>query len=592
MAYNITLSSSMRSNLLSLRNIATQMSKTQNILSTGKKVNNAIDNASAYYQARSLTQRAGDLNSLLDSMSQGIQTIKAASEGLNVGSKLLNQVTALANDAIAKSSNNYTVYGDDVKKEIAKQATVVTNKQEFLDAINSGKETICVFGTIDLGEISETIQINNDQKIVGVEYFGYEDSDIDKFSSITATSANNISLFQTNNVNCTFADLSISYDSTSEVCGEIATIMSVGGTLEVKSMNVSFSHIDSKSVYGRSCIMGRGSAVINSSGNNYLNAKGSFGYGYRLNGATLNLNGIDNITTNGGSSRGIVAVNGTIYANNKLYIDCSKSSFDGFVYGDVHFASSSQTTFVSKNSQAYRITGANTATFYEGAKIAIGTNDDNLQCYNITENASAKTILISDFINSYFVSECEMFELNNIPDTYNISDIINEQFVKTDEFYSEQYQKIIDSYNKLIEDNFYQGVNLLCNDMLTITFNENRTHKFDIEGVDARSDKIGISVKEWKYDEDVKKSLEEIKNAHTKIRQMQEKLGNNLSIIQTRQKFAEALCDVLETGADDLVLADMNETSAEYLMLQTRQQLAVNSLSLASQAAQSVLKVF
>ena len=99
MAYNITLSSSMRSNLLSLRNIATQMSKTQNILSTGKKVNNAIDNASAYYQARSLTQRAGDLNSLLDSMSQGIQTIKAASEGLESAISFLEQATIIANQA-------------------------------------------------------------------------------------------------------------------------------------------------------------------------------------------------------------------------------------------------------------------------------------------------------------------------------------------------------------------------------------------------------------------------------------------------------------------------------------------------------------
>ena len=71
-----------------------------------------------------------------------------------------------------------------------------------------------------------------------------------------------------------------------------------------------------------------------------------------------------------------------------------------------------------------------------------------------------------------------------------------------------------------------------------------------------------------------------------------ENLGNNLSIIQTRQNFTEALTDILETGADKLVLADMNETSAEYLMLQTRQQLAVNSLSLASQSAKSILSLF
>ena len=40
------------------------------------------------------------------------------------------------------------------------------------------------------------------------------------------------------------------------------------------------------------------------------------------------------------------------------------------------------------------------------------------------------------------------------------------------------------------------------------------------------------------------------------------------------------------------LLADMNEASAEYLMLQTRQQLAVNSLSLASKSASSILSLF
>ena len=55
----------MRSNLLSLKNIATQMDKTQLILATGKKVNSAIDNASSYYQARSLTAELGNQYSII-----------------------------------------------------------------------------------------------------------------------------------------------------------------------------------------------------------------------------------------------------------------------------------------------------------------------------------------------------------------------------------------------------------------------------------------------------------------------------------------------------------------------------------------------
>ena len=46
----ITLTASMRSNLLSLKNTTDLMSTTQNRLSTGLKVNSAIDNPSSYYE--------------------------------------------------------------------------------------------------------------------------------------------------------------------------------------------------------------------------------------------------------------------------------------------------------------------------------------------------------------------------------------------------------------------------------------------------------------------------------------------------------------------------------------------------------------
>ena len=89
MVKSITLTASMRSNLNSLKNISKQMNTTQERLSTGKKVNSAIDNASSYYQARSLTNRASDLDALLDAMGKGIQTIPAANEGITGGLSLL-----------------------------------------------------------------------------------------------------------------------------------------------------------------------------------------------------------------------------------------------------------------------------------------------------------------------------------------------------------------------------------------------------------------------------------------------------------------------------------------------------------------------
>ena len=62
--------------------------------------------------------------------------------------------------------------------------------------------------------------------------------------------------------------------------------------------------------------------------------------------------------------------------------------------------------------------------------------------------------------------------------------------------------------------------------------------------------------------------------------------------MENRENFTTELINTLQAGADKLTLADMNEEGANMLALQTRQQLATNSLSLASQASQAVLRLF
>ena len=127
---------------------------------------------------------------------------------------------------------------------------------------------------------------------------------------------------------------------------------------------------------------------------------------------------------------------------------------------------------------------------------------------------------------------------------------------------------------------------------MTTIFNENRDHSFVVQGEDMRANSLGITMREWNTREDIAASIKEIKAAMGKVRDMVESLGNNLSIIQTRENFTDKLIDVLQTGADDLVLADMNEESANYLALQTRNNLAVNALALAAQSGNAVLKLF
>ncbi len=66
MASNITLSAGVRQNLLSLQNTSQLVQLTQNRLATGKKVNSALDNPGNFFTSQSLSNRASDLNSLLE----------------------------------------------------------------------------------------------------------------------------------------------------------------------------------------------------------------------------------------------------------------------------------------------------------------------------------------------------------------------------------------------------------------------------------------------------------------------------------------------------------------------------------------------
>lgn len=88
----IALSAGTRANLLSLQGTAQLLSRTQERLSTGLKVNSPLDDASAFFTSRSLNNRANDLSGLMDGMSNAQQTIRAAAKGLDSMSKIVDNM--------------------------------------------------------------------------------------------------------------------------------------------------------------------------------------------------------------------------------------------------------------------------------------------------------------------------------------------------------------------------------------------------------------------------------------------------------------------------------------------------------------------
>jgi len=96
---DVALSAALRANLLSLQGTQSNIDKVQFALSTGRKVNSALDNPQNFFAAQTLSNRASDLNRLLDGMGQSIQVLKEADTGITALTDLIEQADSVATSA-------------------------------------------------------------------------------------------------------------------------------------------------------------------------------------------------------------------------------------------------------------------------------------------------------------------------------------------------------------------------------------------------------------------------------------------------------------------------------------------------------------
>ncbi|MFV2036776.1 MAG: flagellin, partial [Paracoccaceae bacterium] len=69
-------------------------------------------------------------------------------------------------------------------------------------------------------------------------------------------------------------------------------------------------------------------------------------------------------------------------------------------------------------------------------------------------------------------------------------------------------------------------------------------------------------------------------------------LGSSQGRIEIQSDFIGKLSDSLKSGIGTLIDADLEAASARLQALQVQQQLAIQSLSIANQAPQSILSLF
>lgn len=157
-----------------------------------------------------------------------------------------------------------------------------------------------------------------------------------------------------------------------------------------------------------------------------------------------------------------------------------------------------------------------------------------------------------------------------------------------------RYDELRSQIDDIAQDSGYDGVNLLNGEDLTVEFGEKiGSSTIELTGFDASSGTAGLAIgaADFSSNTTVDAAISSLQGAESELRSEAKTLSANLGVLSTRQEFTKTMANTLTSGADDLTNADLNTEAANLLALNTQQSLGVNSLSLASQASQSVLRL-
>jgi flagellin-like hook-associated protein FlgL len=489
MSSGITLTSAVRSNLLALQTISGQESTTQQALATGKKVNSALDNPIDYFTAASLSARSGELSQLLDSMTNGVNTLQAASNGLTSITSTLQSMEATVTQARQDASWQSTSY------------TLNTT------AIGTTNLASIGFSGGAVGSTAVNITLNGTQTSVSAT------------STATAATAGTLTISGADINNGATVNVGItSGEALSNVVAAINT--AVGDTTN------SFATFSATT----------GKITLKDDGPN-----------------TISLTDSTSGTVLTGIGFSTQSPSGTVTSTQGASTGSAVSTVDQLVRA------------INSNS---KLSGNIKAT-------------DNAGQLEI-ENLSTSTLSVTGAGNGN-VDGASV-------DTIGAN--------TTRQGYVTQFNQLKDQLDKTAADSSYNGINLLNGDQLKLYFNESSTSSLVIQSTNpdgVNSSTLGLTDAtdaQFQSNTQLNSLLLSLQSALGQVSSQASNFGSNLSIVQNRQDFTNNMVNTLQTGAEDLTIADTNEEGANMLALQTRQQLSIEALSLASQDQQSVLKLF
>lgn len=558
MTNNVVLSSALRTNLLSLQGTQSNIDKVQRALSTGLKVNSALDNPQNFFAAKSLNNRAGDLSRLLDGIGQSISSIQAADKGISSLTKLVEQADSIAQQAADTISNANT----QAKLTSTVDLTKYDQLTDLSTIFNGDNFTITTTDSTDAtASVTETITINTGDSIQQIaaeitDQFannqnGEITASVNSKGQLEIQSANGdafeIAIVQLGNAATT---ASITAGLQSLGLGDYFGTQNTGvgaGTTEIATTITASDTLTSVALYKSSTEIADGSTLLNS----LLNESGT-----AIAGGLDNAADLARITINDGTQ--------VTFALNGLSI---QGLVDG-INNDTTLNDYVEANYDEETgSFSIKAISSDTKTVEFGI---IGNAADTQLDFGFGGQA-LDTLATQNAEDRVFALGSAAGELATLESDYNT---------------------VLTQIDQLVSDSDYRGTNLLDGDSLTTFFNEDRSSSLTVEGASFTTSGLGLSQADFSRSVSVTKAIGELRTATDSIRSYGSTLANNLAVIQTREDFTSNLIDELEAGADKLTVADANEEGAKLLALQTRQQLGVTALSLASQSQQSVLRLF
>ena len=528
---SITLSASIRSNLLSLQNTTRLLDATSQRLSTGLKVNSALDNPGAFFTARSLTNRANDLNTRKDGIGQAISLLESTDKSITSLTSLVEQAKSKAQQADEAATGGGKTISSEKAGVVTGTTTISTNfggasaattlsslGATFTDTLvvtingDSSPDTFTITSTATTIEelrafldnlVGITAVFNSSSKEIDITANGGTDlklADGAGFDSFFA--ANELNGFKADTVafasgaNQTFASKNDANDQVKEVFGvadaAVLTIAVTGGGTNTFTLEDGTS--------------GDASTIAD-----LLKA---------INDADTALTATYNTVTSKVEIRAAEGVSVT-FSDTNINPVASLTLNDG------------TTDLTSGTAVTYSKLGSET-------EVGALTTDFR----SLLEQINA---LIGDAV-------------------YKGTNLLKASATLDVKFNTKGDSKLTITGKALENDS---------NGILSGL-------KFSQKAADYDFTTAG----------DITSALSDVDDAITELRSVASTFGTSLGIIQTREDFTTELVNALESGAGKLVNASLEEEAAKLLALQTRQALGIQSLAIANVSQQSILALF